>query len=273
MGAQRIESRGRDGKRAGAPERTYSVGEFSSLTGVTVRTLYHYESLGLLHPRRLPNGYRQYGCADVDRMQQILILRELGMGLSDIARNLDVPPAQRRQTLRHHLEQLKRQRDRLDRIIASVEATLTELDGGNTMSADEKFEAFKQELVDANEREYGQEVRGRWGDEAVDASSQRLMGLSRADFERAQKLEGDVRSEVLAGLADGDADGSHGAAAASAHAAWLRLFWPEGAFSPQAHAGLAQMYLADDRFRAYYDALAPGATEFLVRAIEHSAGH
>lgn len=141
------------------------------------------------------------------------------------------------------------------------------------MSADEKFEAFKQELVDANEREYGQEVRGRWGDEAVDASNQRLMGLSRADFERAQKLEGDVRSEVLAGLTDGDADGSHGAAAASAHAAWLRLFWPEGTFSPQAHAGLAQMYLADDRFRAYYDAWAPGATEFLVRAIERSAGH
>lgn len=99
------------------------------------------------------------------------------------------------------------------------------------------------------------------------------MGLSRADFERAQKLEGDVRSEVLAGLADGDADGSHGAAAASAHAAWLRLFWPEGTFSPQAHAGLAQMYLADNRFRAYYDAWAPGATEFLVRAIERSAGH
>lgn len=75
-----MESRSRDGKRAGAPERTYSVGEFASLTGVTVRTLYHYESLGLLHPRRLPNGYRQYGRADVDRMQQILILRELGWG-------------------------------------------------------------------------------------------------------------------------------------------------------------------------------------------------
>ena len=116
------------------PQRTYSVGEFSSLTGVTVRTLYHYESLGLLHPRRLPNGYRQYGRADVDRMQQVLILRELGMGLADIARNLDVPPAKRRQALRHHLEQLRRQRERLDGIIASVEATLAELDGGSSMS-------------------------------------------------------------------------------------------------------------------------------------------
>lgn len=255
------------------PQRTYSVGEFSSLTGVTVRTLYHYESLGLLHPRRLPNGYRQYGRADVDRMQQVLILRELGMGLADIARNLDVPPAKQRQALRHHLEQLRRQRERLDGIIASVEATLAELDGGSSMSTDEKFEAFKQGLVDENERTYGQEVRGRWGDEAADASNQRLMGLSREEFERAQQLEADVRREVLAGLADGDADGSHGAAAASAHAAWLRLFWPEGTFSPQAHAGLAQMYLADDRFRAYYDAWAPGATEFLVHAIERSAGH
>ncbi|MGN0075545.1 MAG: TipAS antibiotic-recognition domain-containing protein [Parafannyhessea sp.] len=131
-----------------------------------------------------------------------------------------------------------------------------------------KFEALKRDLVEKNERAYGAEVRDRWGDAAADAANARLMGLSREEFERARRLEAEVRAEVLAGLADGDPDGSHGAAAARAHAGWLQLFWPKGTYTPEAHALLAQSYLADERFRAYYEAWAPGAAEFLIRAIE-----
>jgi hypothetical protein len=136
------------------------------------------------------------------------------------------------------------------------------------MADDGRFEALKRDLVEKNERAYGAEVRDRWGDAAADAANVRVMGLSQAEFERAQGLEAEVRAEVLAGLADGDPDGSHVAAAARAHAGWLQAFWPKGTYTPKAHALLARSYLADERFRAYYEAWAPGATEFLVRAIE-----
>lgn len=136
------------------------------------------------------------------------------------------------------------------------------------MADNGKFEAFKRDLVEKNERTYGAEVRDRWGNAAADAANARVMGLSQAEYERAQKLEAEVRAEVLAGLADGDPDGAHAAPAARAHAGWLQAFWPKGTYTPEAHVLLARSYLADERFRAYYEAWAPGAAEFLVRAIE-----
>lgn len=259
---------GRQPPRPGArPARGRSVGEFAELTGVSVRTLRHYEACGLLSPQRQPNGYRSYGPAEEDRMQQVLLYRELGMSLADIRRALDDPGFDRRAALERHLEALVARRARLDGIIASVQRTLAETDGGARMRADEKFEAFKQGLVHENERRFGAEVRERWGDEAADASNARLMGLGEEEFRQASELEATVRREVVAGLADGDPEGAHARAAASAHAGWLRAFWPDGAYTPEAHASLAQMYLDDGRFRAYYDAWAPGAAEFLVRAI------
>lgn len=256
---------------AGRNEESYTVGQFAELTGTSVSALHHYERCGLIHPRRLANGYRVYGREEVDRMQQVLLYRELEMGLPEIRRILDSPDFDRREALASHLARLRTRRDHLDGIIRSVERSLAEMDGGAPMGAEEKFEAFKQELVDQNEACYGAEARERWGDEAVDASNERLMGLSGEDLKRAGELEAKVRDEVIAGLADGDENDAHARAAVRAHAAWLGLFWPEGTYSPEAHRSLAQMYLADERFLAHYDAWAPGAGRFLASAIERLA--
>lgn len=256
---------------AGRSEEPYAVGQFAELTGTSVSALHHYERCGLIHPHRLANGYRVYGREEVDRMQQVLLYRELEMGLPEIRRILDSPDFDRREALASHLARLRTRRDHLEGIIRSVERSLAEMDGGAPMGAEEKFEAFKQELVDQNEARYGAEARERWGNEVVDASNERFMGLSSEDLKRADELEAKVRDEVVAGLADGDQDDAHARAAVRAHAAWLGLFWPEGTYSPEAHRSLAQMYLADERFLAYYDAWAPGAGRFLASAIERLA--
>ncbi len=270
-------ARGRDcggceapGVRAGArDEASYSVGQLAELSGVSVRTLHFYEEKGLLEAPRLPNGYRSYGRREVDRLQQVLLYRELGVGLDEIRRILDDPAFDPAEALRRHLGELRRRRERIDRIIASVEDTLAGMEGGTPMGDEERFEAFKREAVEENERTYGREVRERWGDEAADASNERLMGMSQADFGRASELEARVRDEVLAGLSEGDRDasGPHAPRAARAHAEWLSCFWPEGQYTLQGHAQLAEMYLADERFQAYYDAWAPGAARYLVGAI------
>lgn len=138
------------------------------------------------------------------------------------------------------------------------------------MGANEKFDAFKRSLVQENEAKYGKEVRERWGKEAADASNAHVMNMEQDEFQHAADLEATVKREVLAGLSNGDPNGAHAQAAAQAHADWLRVYWPEDSYSAEAHANLAQMYLDDQRFRAYYEAWAPGSAEFLVRAIQMS---
>ena len=146
-------------------ERTddgYTVHELAALSGCTVRTLHHYDELGLVRARRARNGYRRYGTAEVDRLQQVLLYREADMPLADIKRLLDDPAFDARDALAGHLRELHLRKQRLDGLIASVEKTLACMEGSGEMNDQEKFEAFKQGLVDKNEQQYGEEVRERW---------------------------------------------------------------------------------------------------------------
>ncbi len=245
----------------------YTVGELANMSGVSVRALHHFERLGLLTPARGGNGYRSYGPGDVDRLQQILLYRELGMPLKDIRAILDDPAFDPRAALVRHLGELRAKKDHIDSLIASVERTLASLEGGAPMSAEEKFEAFKRNLVQENESRYGGEVRKRWGDAAVDVANAKMVGLSREEYSQMQDIETRVREEVLAGMED-DPLGLHARAAAEAHAQWLRRTWAGGELTPAVHLSIVRGYLADERFLAYYDAWAAGAGRFLVSAVE-----
>lgn len=249
-------------------ERGYTVHELAALSGVTVRTLHHYDELGLVRARRAANGYRRYGPAEVDRLQQVLLYREAEMPLADIKRLLDDPAFDPREALAGHLRELRGRRERIEGLIASVEKTLASLEGSEPMKDGEKFEAFKRGLVDENEKAYGEEVRERWGDEAADASNAKLMGMTEEQYRQTQELSEQIREAVLAGMAVGDPAGEDGRRAADLHRQWLCAFWKDGTYSKQAHAGLAEMYVADERFKAYYEAWAPGAAEFLRDAVK-----
>ena len=163
-------------------EHGYTVHELAALSGCTVRTLHHYDELGLVRAQRAANGYRRYGPAEVDRLQQVLLYRECDMPLADIGRLLDDPAFDARDALAGHLRELHARKERLDGLIASVEKTLACMEGSTSMEDQEKFEAFKQGLVDENERRYGEEVRERWGDDAADASNAKLMGMTEEQF-------------------------------------------------------------------------------------------
>ena len=141
----------------------YSIQELAALTGVTSRTLRWYDRIGLLKARRLDNGYRCYGPAEVDRLQQILFYRELGVELEQIRRILDDPAFDPSTALRQHLEALLRQQERVRGLIHTVERTLQSLERKCPMSDKEKFEAFKRQAVEENERseEHTSELQSR----------------------------------------------------------------------------------------------------------------
>ena len=127
--------------------------------------------------------------------------------------------------------------------------------------------------VHANEMSYGKEARERYGDAAVDAANERLLGMSEAEWSAKETLEQAIIEQLKAAAAVGNAMGPEAAKLAQMYAQWIRMQWGEGAYSLDAHVALAQSYLEDERFVDYYDARAgEGATAFLVEAIEAAMG-
>lgn len=138
------------------------------------------------------------------------------------------------------------------------------------MSDREKFEGFKKEMVDGNERKYGKEIRGKYGDEAIDLSNEKIMGRSKEEHVRYDALADEIIKMLLMAMETGDPAGPLAQETASLHKEWLAGYWDH--YSPEAHAGLARTYVEDERFREYYDKHRPGAAEFLRDAILAFAG-
>ncbi len=244
----------------------YTVQKLGRLSGVSTRTLRYYDELGLLKPARLSSsGYRIYGGPEVDRLQQILFYRELGFPLETIRDILKAPDFKPAKALQAHRQNLIEKRAQLDSLIANVEKTIALTEGRITMTDKEKFEGFKQKLVDDNEKTYGKEIREKYGEETVAASNKKVLGMSPEDHEAITKLTEELMAVLAEAVETGDPSGPLGQKAAALHKAWLTFYWD--AYTPEAHAGLGQMYVDDERFKAYYDAARPGTAEFLRDAI------
>lgn len=169
------------------------------------------------------------------------------------------------QALKQHREKLLAERRRLEALIANVEKTLLAKEGRIIMSDKEKFEAFKQQLIDENERKYGKEIREKYGDEQVNKSNEKVKNMTQAQYEEATKLGEEVLRVLHEAFLTGDPAGELAQKAADLHRQWLGYFWDH--YSKEAHAGLAQMYVDDERFKAYYDQKQPGTAEFFREAI------
>lgn len=236
----------------------WSIQDIARLAGTTSRTLRHYDELGLLVPSRISaNGYRHYDRDSLVRLQRILLLRELGLGLPAIARALDdrhdAVPA-----LRDHLIWLRSERERLARQIASVEATIHAVEEGGEIVAEDMFDGF-------DHTQYKDEVEQRWGKDAYAASDRWWRGMTpeeRAGWQQRQKqLAADWTAAAGRGI---DPASEEAQALARRHAEWLADIPATpgyGAGGPPAAylTGLGDMYVADPRFAANYGGV-EGAT-------------
>ncbi|MGX1265304.1 DNA-binding transcriptional MerR regulator [Rossellomorea marisflavi] len=246
----------------------YTIKKLSDLAGVSTRTLRYYDEIGLLSPSRInSSGYRIYGRVEVDRLQQIMFYRELGMELEGIKLILDDPDFDSVGALKEHRSRLVEKKERLLMLIRNVDQTLEDKGGGTTMSDREKFEGFKKKLVDANEREYGKEIREKYGDESIDASNQQLLSMDKETYEETKHMEEQMIALLKIAHKTGDATGEEAQEAARLHKEWITHQW--GRYSKEAHKGLVQMYVDDERFRSYYDKHQNGMAEFLRDTVSH----
>lgn len=244
----------------------YTVQKLAQMAGVSARTLRYYDEIGILTPARInSSGYRIYGQAEVDRLQQILFYRELGVGLERIKDIVSAPSFDGTKALREHREKLLEKREQLDVLISNVDKTIALTEGRIIMSDKEKFEGFKQKLVDDNEAKYGKEIREKYGNTTVNKSNQKVKGMSQEQYNEVTKLATEVIETLHAAFKTGDTAGELAQKTANLHRQWLCYYWDS--YSKEAHAGLAQMYVDDPRFMAYYDEKQPGAAEFLRDAV------
>lgn len=246
----------------------YSIGQLARLSGVSTRTLRHYDQIGLLAPARVSStGYRIYGAKEVDALQQILFFRELGLELAAIRQILEDPGFYRLGALERHLAAMEQERARLGLLIGNLQRTIAQEKGGRPMCDQEKFEGMKHRMLAENERQYGQEIRERYGEETVEQSNAKFMGLSQQELSAMEQLSGEILNRLHRAVESGvSPDSPAGQEIAALHRQWLGYTWPS--YSAEAHRGLCQMYLDDSRFTAYYDKEVPGCARFLRDAVE-----
>lgn len=244
----------------------YTVQKLGKLAGISTRTLRYYDEIDILKPARInSSGYRIYGQAEVDRLQQILFYRELGVGLNDIKNIINEETFDGATALIEHRRKLLEKRKQLDLLIANVDKTIASKNGGIKMSNKEKFEGFKKNMIEENEKKYGKEIREKYGDDTVNKSNKKIKGMTEEQYNEVTALESELLKTLSEAFEIGDPTGEIAQKAADLHKKWLSYYWTS--YSKEAHAGLAQMYVDDERFTAYYDKEKPGTAEFLRDSI------
>ncbi len=246
----------------------YSIQKLATLSGVTTRTLRYYDQIGLLKPLRVSSsGYRIYGPEQVDQLQQILFFRELGFPLEEIARILSQPDYDRRQAMETHRQQLLARRQQLDLLIDNLTKTIEQEDGLRSMSDKEKFAGFMKQKVEENEAKYGSEIRSKYGDKTIDDNNAKMMGMSQGQYDAMQQMAVEIHDSLERAVEEGlEPVGEEGRRLAALHKEWLGFTW--NVYSKEAHGGLVEMYVLDERFKAYYDDRVEGCAQWLRDAVK-----
>jgi MerR family transcriptional regulator, thiopeptide resistance regulator len=248
---------------------SYTVGQVANLAGVTVRTLHHYDEIGLLAPTdRTSSGYRSYGVADLERLRRILFYRELGFPLDEIATILADPRADAAEHLRRQHRLLSERIERLQAMAAAIEKELEAKQMGISLTPEEQFEVFGTDKVGG---EWADEAEQRWGNtEAYKQSQQRASKYTKQDWVKL-KAEADegLRAFADALRAGTSADSPAAMHLAEAHREYISRWFYD--CDHDTHRGLAQMYVADPRFTKLYEDVAPGLAQYVHDAIVANA--
>jgi len=233
----------------------YTIKQIAEMSGISTRTLRYYDQIDLLKPAKLSGtGYRLYGEEEIDRLQQILLYRSLGMKLKQIQLILDDPEFNTLTALEEHQHNLEAENERINQLLATVEKTIQYTKGEITITSEEKFEGFKKERLEENERLYGEEIREKYGEETIEKSNKKWMNMNKEQFLEMQQMENELFAQLSKLAEIKDLEAPEAREVYLLHKKWITQAW-KGVkdYSAEAHKGLAQMYVADERFASYYN--------------------
>jgi DNA-binding transcriptional MerR regulator len=251
---------------------TYTVKQLARLSGVSVRTLHHYDEIGLLRPAFTgENRYRYYGREELLRLQDILFHRELGVPLQEIALLLDATGRDRLTILSEHRERLRQRVERSRQLLHTIDRTIADLNGDGTMDDNERFKGFSPEKQ-AEHEEWLVDRLGEAARKAIVSSGERFGALS-PDEQRAALAEGgsaedDLVGHFRAGRIPGDPEIDP---ALARHRAWIGRMWGRQS-TALSYAALGKLYADHPGFRERYEARGEGFTDWLAAAMKDYAG-
>jgi len=246
----------------------FTVKQVAAVSGVSVRTLHHYDDIGLLKPADVGlNGYRYYGREELLRLQQILFHRELGFSLEETRRTLDTPGFDRASALRTHRAKLEAEAKRYRQLVHTIDQTLASLEGEAKMDEKAMYRGFDPKKQAEYERElvdrHGPQMQGH-----IEAARKGMAGWKQADYDAMQAEADAIEAGMAKALTDGlPADSATVTALMRRHHAWIGKSWARPA-PPEAFIGLGQMYVDDPRFRERYDGREAGLAEYMAAAMK-----
>ncbi|MDD7968561.1 MerR family transcriptional regulator [Actinomycetospora lemnae] len=243
---------------------TWTVGQVAERSGVTVRTLHHYDEIGLLRPsRRSAAGYRLYTPDDLVRLQHVVVYRRLGFALEEVAVLLDDPEADVAAHLRRQRAEVMSRLDELTELVTAIDRALEAEVSGIQLTPEEQRELFGEGFKE----EYQQEAQERWGDtEAWRQSQRRTAGYTKADWQAMKAEMDEVNARFVAALQAGEpADGERAMDVAEAHRQHISRWFYD--CPPEMHACISDMYVSDPRFTKTYEDLAPGLAPYVRDAV------
>lgn len=239
----------------------HTVKAVAELAGVSIRTLHHYDEIGLLRPAAVsPAGYRLYSEADLERLQQVLFFRELDFSLQEIRAMLDSPSFDRREALAAHRQSLVEKQRRLERLIQSVDRTLDAMERGTSVNEKEMFDGFDEAKI----QELREEASARWGKDVVDESYRRVAHYTKEDWAKI-RAAGKLWLESFSLLMDRNpADAEVQRRIGEHYQAIHDNFYTP---TPEVYRGLGDLYVSDPRFTVNYDTVRPGLAAFMRAAM------
>ena len=245
----------------------YTVKQLAVLSGVSVRTLHHYDQIGLLKPACIGgNGYRYYGRDELLRLQQVLFHRELGFPLNEISGLLDAPGFDRIEALKVQKRKLLADAKRRRRLVRTIDETLAALNGETEMNDKALYQGFTPE----KQAEYEDWLAAKLGDgvrKTIETSKRAMADRSQAQLEQLQAEYAAVEDGLAEAVKQGaPADSEPVQALVKRHHAWVAQMWGRTP-TREGYIGLSQTYSGHPDFVARFEAKAPGLTEYLGRAI------
>ena len=243
-----------------------TVGRAAALVGVSVKTLHHWDAIGLVRPGgRTWAGYRVYSADDVARIHRVLVYRELGFPLAEIARILDDPDADARAHLRRQRTQLVERLARLENMVTAVDRMLAATGGGMRLTPEEQVEIFGHDWQPG----WVDEAEERWGEgEQWAQYAERAAAMSPQEWKEVAAATEALNADFAAAVRDGVAPGSPEAnALAERHRALMSGYFD---CSHSMQVCLGRMFV-EEGFDKYYDGIEPGLTVWLRETIDANA--
>lgn len=246
--------------------KQYKIHEIARISGVTVRTLHHYDQIDLLKPDETsPAGYRLYSDKNLADLEQIRFFCELDFTLSEIKRILHSPGFDRLGAYRMHKRLLEAKAKRLDDILTSLNKTIQNTEKGEKTNMADTFKALSKKEIEQVQAQYEDEVRRKYPKEQVEQSNKRVKGYTDEKWAEIQQRGHEINLKLVAAMPQGPAS----SAAQEGVAAW-RQFITESYYdcTPEIFKGLGELYVTDERFTAFYEKYAQGLAQFLHETID-----